>query len=225
MRRATASLIGAVLALLTLAVLVVCDLSVPPDYAILTSLFGLAPLIACAVVPPRGTAVIAALALVAAVLSGVWNDTSGTAQHNVRLVNVVLVGAPRSPSLRCASSASALRRGVADRPGRPACHPSGPSLTGRPCRHRGPVPVRRQGRIDGRRSLRLLPLRGPHPANRRRRPGQGDRRRWSRPPASSGPSARPQQFARRCAGSPVRWTTTWPGSSARKSSSRPCSWT
>ena len=83
---------GSALALLALALMVVLDLAIPPDYAVLTSLFGLAPLIACAVVSPRGTAVIAALAIVAAVLSGVWNDTLGTAQHDVRLLNVCLVG-------------------------------------------------------------------------------------------------------------------------------------
>src|SRR4051812_23565392 len=89
----TAARLGAVVALLALAVLVGLDLSVPPDFVILTSLFGLAPLIACAVVPARGTAVVAVLALLAAVASGVWNDTLGTAQHDVRVLNVALVGA------------------------------------------------------------------------------------------------------------------------------------
>jgi hypothetical protein len=83
---------GPALALLALALLVVLDLVIPPDYAILTSLFGLPPLIACAVVSPRGTAAIAALAFVAAIVSGVWNDTLGTAQQNVRLLNVALIG-------------------------------------------------------------------------------------------------------------------------------------
>ena len=87
-----AQLLGAGLAVLVLALLVVLDVSIPPDYAVLTSLFGIVPLIACAVVPARGTAAIAVLALVAAVASGVWNDTMGTAQHTVRLVNVFLVG-------------------------------------------------------------------------------------------------------------------------------------
>jgi serine phosphatase RsbU (regulator of sigma subunit) len=85
--------VGAGLALFVLALLVVLDLSIPPEYAILTALFGLAPLIACAVVPAWGTAAIAAAALFAALLSGVWNDTLGTPQHNVRLLNVFLVGA------------------------------------------------------------------------------------------------------------------------------------
>src|SRR6478736_4779081 len=93
MKRDTTQLVGAALALTTLAVLIVIDLSVPPDYAVLTAMFGLAPLVACAVVPARGTAAIALLAFAAAALSGTWNDTLGTAQHNVRLANVALVGA------------------------------------------------------------------------------------------------------------------------------------
>ena len=93
MKRDTAQLVGAALALTTLAVLIVIDLSVPPDYAVLTAMFGLAPLVACAVVPARGTAALALLAFAAAVLSGTWNDTLGTAQQNVRLANVALVGA------------------------------------------------------------------------------------------------------------------------------------
>jgi len=93
MTRDRTQVVGAALALLALVVLVVLDLLIPPDYAILTPLFGLPPLIACAVVPVRGTAGIAALATAAAVCSGVWNDTFGTAQHNVRVINVVLVGA------------------------------------------------------------------------------------------------------------------------------------
>ncbi len=92
MKRDNTQWVGAALALAVLAVLIVLDLSIPPDYAILTSLFGLSPLIACAVVPARGTAAIATLALVAAVVSGVWNDTLGSAQQNVRLLNVALVG-------------------------------------------------------------------------------------------------------------------------------------
>jgi phosphoserine phosphatase RsbU/P len=83
--------IGAALAVLLLAVLVVLDLLVPPDVAILTALFGLAPLVACAVVGARGTAAIGILSVAAALGSGAWNDTFGTAQHNVRLLNVALV--------------------------------------------------------------------------------------------------------------------------------------
>ena len=92
MKRDKAQLVGMRLSLAVLGLLVVIDVSIPPDYAILTSLFGMAPLIACAVVPAWGTAAVAALALAAAVASGVWNDTLGTPQHNVRLLNVALVG-------------------------------------------------------------------------------------------------------------------------------------
>ncbi|WP_051551362.1 PP2C family protein-serine/threonine phosphatase [Nocardioides sp. URHA0020] len=92
MKQERVQLVGAGLAVFVLALLVVLDLAIPPDFAILTALFGMAPLIACAVVPARGTAAIAGLAFALAVASGVWNDTLGTAQHNVRLLNVFLVG-------------------------------------------------------------------------------------------------------------------------------------
>lgn len=87
-----AQVVGAGLAALVLVLLVVLDLTIPPDFAVLTAMFGLVPLIACAVVPTWGTAVFAALALGAAVASGVWNGTLGTPQHTVRVLNVVLVG-------------------------------------------------------------------------------------------------------------------------------------
>ena len=93
MKQDKTQLVGEGLALTVLGLLIVIDVSIPPDYAILTSLFGLAPLIACAVAPAWGTAVIAVLALAAAVASGIWNDTLGTPQHDVRLLNVALVGA------------------------------------------------------------------------------------------------------------------------------------
>ena len=91
MTRDRTQVFGAGLALLVLVLLVILDATIPPQYAILTVLFGLAPLIACAVVPARGTAVIAGLAMFAAAISGTWNETFGTAQHNIRLLNVVLV--------------------------------------------------------------------------------------------------------------------------------------
>jgi sigma-B regulation protein RsbU (phosphoserine phosphatase) len=91
MTRDRTQLIGAAVAYVVLVVLVVLDLAVPADTAVLTSLFGIAPLIACAVVPARGTAMIAVAATVAAVASGWWDDNIGTAQQNVRLVNAFLV--------------------------------------------------------------------------------------------------------------------------------------
>jgi len=93
MTRDRTQMFGAGLALLVLMLLVLVDVTIPAEYAILTALFGLAPLIACAVVPAGGTAVIASLAVLAAALSGSWNDTFGTPQENVRLINVVLVSA------------------------------------------------------------------------------------------------------------------------------------
>jgi serine phosphatase RsbU (regulator of sigma subunit) len=93
MTRDRAPLFGAALALVVLVLLVVVDLSIPPDYAVLASLFGLSPLIACAVVSATGTAGIGALAVSAAVVSGWWNGTADTAQQNVRVVNVLLVSA------------------------------------------------------------------------------------------------------------------------------------
>ena len=94
MIRDRAPQVGAGLALVVLLLLVVIDLSVPPEYAVLTSLFSLPPLIACAVVPVPGTAVISSVAVVAAYASGFWNEgTAGTAQQNVRLINVILVAA------------------------------------------------------------------------------------------------------------------------------------
>jgi len=92
MTRDRTQLIGAALALLVLTALVALDVAISPEIAILTSLFGVAPLIACAVVPPRGTAVIATLAAIAAVASGTSNGTGGTTQQNVRIINVVLIG-------------------------------------------------------------------------------------------------------------------------------------
>ena len=58
MIRDRAPQVGAGLALVVLLLLVVLDLSVAPEYAVLTALFSLPPLIACAVVPVPGTAVI-----------------------------------------------------------------------------------------------------------------------------------------------------------------------
>ena len=50
MTRDRTQVFGAGLALLVLVLLVFLDATIPPQYAILTGLFGLAPLIACAVV-------------------------------------------------------------------------------------------------------------------------------------------------------------------------------
>ena len=75
-----------------LLLVLVVDVANPgPDFA-LTVLYAVAPLIACAVLPPKRTAAVAGLAWAVAVVSGEWNQTWGTAQHVVRIVDAVLVG-------------------------------------------------------------------------------------------------------------------------------------
>jgi serine phosphatase RsbU (regulator of sigma subunit) len=73
--------------------LVLLDLAIPDRSVALAPLFALSPLIACAVLPAGRTAAFAAAALVLAVASGLWNDTLGTAQQTVRIVDVALIGA------------------------------------------------------------------------------------------------------------------------------------
>lgn len=84
--------IGAALAALWLGTLVAVDLAVPGQNVELASLFALAPLIACTVLPARPTAVVAGAAIAAAVGSGAWNGT-WDAQQTVRTVDVVLISA------------------------------------------------------------------------------------------------------------------------------------
>lgn len=81
LRRAGVGLAGA-----TLLVLVVLDLILPS--VSLAVLFALSPMVACAVLPPRPTAVFGVAALLAAVASHGWSDGSTLAQHLVRLVAV-----------------------------------------------------------------------------------------------------------------------------------------
>jgi phosphoserine phosphatase RsbU/P len=84
--------VGWIASLATLAALVTLDASIDASVAVLTVLFALAPLMACAFVPARGTAVIALLALAAAIVSGTWNGVFGNAQHLIRILDVALVG-------------------------------------------------------------------------------------------------------------------------------------
>ena len=92
MTRDRSQTIGAALAAAWLAVFVVADLATPARVVVLSPLFALSPLIASSVLPARPTGVFALLALVASAFSGVWNDTFGTAQQVVRMVDVALVG-------------------------------------------------------------------------------------------------------------------------------------
>ena len=91
--RARASRSGAALAASTLLVLVILDVAIFEATIALSPLFALAPLIACAVLPAGRTAAFAAVALVAAVASGVWDDTVGSPQQMVRILDVALIGA------------------------------------------------------------------------------------------------------------------------------------
>ena len=84
--------VGTALAAVTLFGLVLIDILIS-NSIVLSPLFALSPLIACAVLPTRRTAVFAAAAVVAAIGAGVWNDTAGSAQHVVRVVDVALIGA------------------------------------------------------------------------------------------------------------------------------------
>jgi phosphoserine phosphatase RsbU/P len=88
-----ASTVGAVLAALTLVILVLIDMLTAGADIAFAPLFALAPLIACAVLPAGRTAAFALAALAAAVFSGGWNDTSGTPQQTLRIIDVALIGA------------------------------------------------------------------------------------------------------------------------------------
>src|SRR6478609_5073497 len=73
--------------LVAIAVLdVVLPHTVVPD-----ALFAVAPLIACSVLSPRRTAGFAAAAVVLVVVSGVWNQSWGSGQQWIRMLDVVLV--------------------------------------------------------------------------------------------------------------------------------------
>ena len=89
----SAQLVGAGLAALWLVALVIIDLAIPGTAVVLSPLFALAPLIACAVLPARATAAVAVAAVAAAIASGWWNHTSGSPQHLVRIAELLLIGA------------------------------------------------------------------------------------------------------------------------------------
>ena len=84
------SLPWAVLAVGALAILAVVD-GVTAEHVILTTTFVLVPLALALVGPPREVAVVAALAIVLALLSGVWNDFFLSTDHCIRIL-VVTVG-------------------------------------------------------------------------------------------------------------------------------------
>ena len=91
--RSASSTTGATLAVLTLLVLVLLDILAADTTVVLSPLFALAPLIACAVLPAGRTAAFAVAAFAAAVGSGLWSGSSHTPQYLVRLADVALIGA------------------------------------------------------------------------------------------------------------------------------------
>ncbi len=88
-----AALIGAALAGLWLLGVVTADLAVSRPTLVLTSLFGLAPLIGCAVLRASTTSMFAVAATALAITSGWWDHSWGMAQQYVRIADVVLVSA------------------------------------------------------------------------------------------------------------------------------------
>lgn len=92
MRRDQAARVGAVLASLWLVALTAIDIALPPTVH-LVLLSALAPLMACAVLPALPTALFGAVAVGLTILSGWWNQSWGTAQQWVRLLDVILVSA------------------------------------------------------------------------------------------------------------------------------------
>ena len=89
----SAQALGGGLAAFWMVALVAVDLAIPGTTVVLSPLFALAPLIACAVLPARATAVVAAAAVAATIVSGWWNHTWGSPQHLVRIADVLLIGA------------------------------------------------------------------------------------------------------------------------------------
>ena len=176
MNRDRMPLVGAGLALLVLVMLVTVDLSIPPGHAVLTSLFGLSPLIACAVVPcpaPRPSAPWpSAQRSPPAGGTTPWAPPSSTSGSSTWSWSASL----RSRSRPCGCTARTVRAALGHRRGGPAGHPAGPADPPRGRRGRHPLPVRGPRHAGRGRPVRLLPLREPRPVPHRRRPWQGDRR-------------------------------------------------
>ena len=90
--RTPASTVGAAVAASTLLVLVLLDAMLTNASMVLSPLFALAPLIACAVLPVAPTMAFALAAFAGAICSGAWNGNSDTPQHLVRLADVAVIG-------------------------------------------------------------------------------------------------------------------------------------
>lgn len=91
MRNTSGTTFGAVAAWSLLVALVALDMAMPPGTVALGALFALPPLVACAVLSPRRTALFAAAAVVATLGSWIWNPATSTAQYAVRIGNVALI--------------------------------------------------------------------------------------------------------------------------------------
>lgn len=87
-----AQTLGAALAALWLVVVTVADMALPGD-VVLVVLLGLAPLIACAVLPAAATAAYAGAAVALTLASASWNGNWGSVQQSIRVVDVALIGA------------------------------------------------------------------------------------------------------------------------------------
>jgi sigma-B regulation protein RsbU (phosphoserine phosphatase) len=81
---------GVVLSATWLVLVTVADVLLP-SRVVSDSLFAIAPLIACALLPPRITAVFGVAAVLLVVASGWWKSAWETPQQWIRLVDVILV--------------------------------------------------------------------------------------------------------------------------------------
>jgi phosphoserine phosphatase RsbU/P len=84
--------VGVGLATVLLVVIAVVDVLVD-DPVVLSPLFSLAPLVACAVLPAPATAVYGLAAVALTVAAGWWNDVLDEPQQTVRVVYVALIAA------------------------------------------------------------------------------------------------------------------------------------
>lgn len=84
---------GAGLAAAWLVVFLLIDIAFQGSPVNVVVFFGVAPLIACAVLPPMWTTAYAAAATLLAVGAGLWNHSYGQAQHYIRVGDVFVLSA------------------------------------------------------------------------------------------------------------------------------------
>jgi hypothetical protein len=82
---------GGLLAAVWLLAFLAIDVATAGSRVNVTVLFAVAPLIACAVLPPAWTAVCSVVAVALVVLAGWWNDTWSDPQHYVRIIDVAVI--------------------------------------------------------------------------------------------------------------------------------------